>query len=752
MALQTNRAARVEVARQWFDKAEGSMGLLSWDDVDLVVQLGVADVSAARHLLLTAPDALFSSWTNLQAVLAAEGEAGDAGAASAAASPKARLQALTEWHTRVLDAGPDRELAGLGSVDLSRIARSDAVTAAALMELSGALSARQLVREHADEIAAVLRGLSADSPSGGRRTVTALPDLGEQPASVAGTGQVEGEEVRDMEVPQTSWSDFAPFDYAAVLESDSAPSGISFVTTDDERIEMTWSDVGPCSEVVLYRVKASDEYAPVVSADLGDLIAVTTQRSAADARGFGAPVRHIAVWANRGDTEVQAREAQPTLVASDGCVLPVRRCEVKVEDDGAVIGRWQPLTGVVRVDVLRLRSRVAKQTALYDPNFRLRPDQVNLGGFTDRDADPGEDFEYRVYVVARVGGDSEEMSQPVKRPVRVPVVVHPVTDLRVMASPDRKNTFDLSWTMPPAGDVEIYRTEQRPAAGLGDEALTRGAIERALLTQDDKLFNQLEPRDGEALMRDVTWPADWVKIYFTPVTVIDEQQIRVGQSRIRMRPRPPTAVRLVERVDSQFLTFAWPSGMTSVRIFTSPRDVELVSAETEQSIMELSEDDYRKYGGAHLRERLSGEGCAVHLVGLSYSEGRAELSAPVSVQYAGLARLTYWIERPTAGRGHRFSRKGPALLPRLMARCDAQLLRIPLALVHNPSRLPLFLKDGLEKQRAVVSLEKGADTEIMADLSNLPSTGFIRVLAAVPVSESHRVAVLDPSLDQLRCV
>ena len=746
MSTMMGRTERVEAARQWFDEANGSLGLLAWEDVELVVELGVTDAGVARNLLLASPDALFSSWSNLQGVFAAWGDAREA-SETRSHSVEDRQKILTEWHARALGAGRDRDLAGLGEADLRRIAVSGAVTAEALRKLH-AVSAPKMVSRHADEIAAVLSGLPTETAVG-EQTETVVPAARPAPAAEP-TLVPRPETAADPEEQQTNWSDFEPFDYATVREDTSAPHGISFMTAGDERIEMTWPGVDAGADVVLYRVMASDEYPPIASTDLGDLIAVTTQSNAVDTRGFDAPVRHVAVWANRGKTEAEARRAQPTLVAADGCVLPVRLCEVR-EDEGTVIGQWKPLNGVVRVDVLRSKAQVAKQTSLYDPNCRLRPDQVGLGGFTDRDAKPGEEYEYRIYVVARVTGDSEEMSEPVARRVRVRAVVHAVDDLRVTLSHDRANSYDLRWSMPPNGNVEIYRSEQRPVAGLGQEALARSAIVNAGLTARDKLINPLEQIASEGLMRDVTWPSRWARAYFTPVTVLDEEQIRVGKTRILTRTRPVSEVRLIERVDSQFLTFAWPSGVTSVKIFTGPQDAELLSPETEQPIMELSEDEYRKYGGAHLLNTLPVAGCAVHLVGTTYSAGRAELAKAVSLQYAGLARIRYRIETPAQDRGRRFGRKEPTRPSRLMARCDAPITGIALVLVHNLHRLPLFIADGLELTRIAAAFEVDVPKEILPDMGGRPNTGFIRLFADVPPDTGRPVAVLDPSIDQLRC-
>jgi hypothetical protein len=123
----------------------------------------------------------------------------------------------------------------------------------------------------------------------------------------------------------------------------------------------------------------------------------------------------------------------------------------------------------------------------------------------------------------------------------------------------------------------------------------------------------------------------------------------------------------------------------------------------------------------------------------------------VSVPYLGLARIRYRIETPAADRIRRLSRKGPALLPRLVAKCDAPITRIAMVLIHHPSRLPLSLMDGRELKRRDVAFEVGGRTEIWPDMSDRPSGGFIRLFSEEPLNDGRPVAMLDPSIDQLKC-
>ena len=541
---------------------------------------------------------------------------------------------------------------------------------------------------------------------------------------------------------------FAEFTYVAEeTEPAPPPAKITFSAAPDESLEMSWPEPPDDGLVRIYRVVTNESYAPVASPTLGELICATTEPFAADPREFSSPVRHVAVWCNAGADEDGARAAQPTLVAAGACVLPVTHLEVR-EDEGSVIGQWDPIDGYVRIDVLRVPLAQAHQQQHYNHQYRLRPEVVGRGGFTDNDAVPGAEYEYRIYSVAMVG-DQEELSPYfVSRQVTLQAVVVAVDDLSVVACAGSDSTYDLTWTMPPLGNVELYRSERPPAAGITQQVLSRSSLERAELTPELKLARALDRQGDVGSMRDVPWPSGWSRAYFTPVTVLNEEQMKVGRTQILTRSSSVSHVRLIERVDEQFLTFAWPDGVTMVKIYQTAPGIELVNAQGHNAIAELSAEEYAKYGGAHLPHRLPSAGCSVHVVGTSYAAGQAILSTPVTVNYPGLARLTYdVIAASTGGR----LKRGPSTVRKIVVHSDMSPENVPLVLVHNSHRLPLFNRDGVEVARRSLSFTPNVPQVFNEQIDLVGMQGFVRLFVDVPPEAEHRLAVLDPAIDKLRC-
>jgi hypothetical protein len=541
--------------------------------------------------------------------------------------------------------------------------------------------------------------------------------------------------------------DFTNFDYtAAAAAAPVTPETISFHATGEESLELRWPSPPQDGGVRIFSVVASNEYAPVASPALGDLIVSTFDNEAVDTREFTSPVRYVAIWVSRGATEREARESQPTLYAAGACVLPVRDCVVR-EDEGTVIGSWEAIPGVARVDVLRVPADQVERAVYYNESFRIPASVVTSGGFTDEGAVPGASYEYRIYALAEISG-SEELSPHMARRVTLKATVEPVIDLEVTPTEGSETTFDLTWTQPALGDVEIYRSEKAPASGIDALPLDRTALTGQGLTPELRLDRMRERESGRIAMRNVPWPRGWSRAYFTPVTVLNDGLMQVGKSRNLTRANEVSHLRLIERVDEQFLTFMWPTGAPMVKIYCGPLGSERLDPATEPPIQELTEDEYKKYGGAHLNDPLPSEGCSVHVVGTSFTRGQARYAKPATVQYEGLARIQYRIEPVEDARRGRGAR--PSSIRRVMARSATSPTNLRFVVVHNQRRLPLHPSDGAVLQQTVASFVAEHPQPLFETLDTSGLTGYLRVFAALPPEHAHRVAVLDPPLDQLK--
>jgi hypothetical protein len=303
--------------------------------------------------------------------------------------------------------------------------------------------------------------------------------------------------------------------------------------------------------------------------------------------------------------------------------------------------------------------------------------------------------------------------------------------------------------MPPLGNVEIYRSSTPPASGIEANVIDRSVLNRQGLTNDQRLTRQLEVDGNRAWMRNVPWPKGWMRAYFTPVTVVSETQLQVGNRVVEFRAEPVSQLELVERVDEQVLTFKWPDGVAQVKVFQGVRGTRLANPETERDIAELSEDEYKKFGGVHLKQQLPPEGCAVHVVSVSYAGAQAAYSAPVSKDYPGLNRVRYdlrVVEEPVGRKG----KMEPTTRRALGVWSELQLDEVSFVLVHNAERLPLHLRDGVELVRERRGIAAKTPTQLGPDIEFAGLGGYVRLFVETNREAAHMYAVLDPAIAKLR--
>jgi hypothetical protein len=757
--------AQLDAARAWW-QSQGE-GRPAWEDIELVVTLGVRDTTMIDQLILAEPASFERHWNAVSRFV----ETAPNPELDPEPSSEERIKRLEQWRASAVASGRSRELGRLGTEDLVRLANSSLTTPD---EIRSALfvDAKTAVRKHAEEISAALQGQGHTGPAAPKKPRHRRTSAAAEPStSVAAASEPHLQTPGTPSVPradngsagshgpsessprgETSLSGFVDFEFG----KDSAADGyetLRFTSGDDLNLRISWSPATG-APVAIYRVVANHEFMPVASPDFGRQVVATFDNEVFepfDLPDLVEPVRQVVVWVYQGATEQEARRTQPRVHATGRCVLPVRRFQIR-EDQGTVAGHWEAAPGISRVDVLRVPAAEAAHHDYYDSSRRLS-EGVQSGGFTDRSAEPGQEYEYRVYAVAPdAKGASDQMSPAVSARVHITAPVLGVGDLSVTDSSGQQSSVDLQWTMPPVGSVEIYRTQRPLSAGLDSRVLDRAALERGGLRDEQKLVHSREVVDGIAQMRHVPWPNDWAKAYFTPVTVASETQIKVGSPKILTRQRPFENVRLIERVDEQLLTFTWPEGTTSAKIYRGGAGSPFTSAMAERATyFEVTADNYTKFGGVHLPERLPSDGCSVHVVAASYSSGRPVLAPPVTVEYSGLTRIKYHLDRnQQIPQGFRLRRR-PTSTPtsQLRVACDQDDEAMTLVLVHNPARLPLHIRDGLELDRVRATIGP-APSPVGAPLTLAGLGGYVRLFVDAPRDVTCKVAVLDPPINQLR--
>ena len=652
-----------------------------------------------------------------------------------------RLAPLLAWRQQLVDSGAvaPRSFKEAHLRLVLRSGRTDVEQIRAMLPGS--------VAEHADEMARLLSELAtpqADEPSSAGKHRS----LDDPPPPVA---EPEPPTV-ETAVPT---GEFAPFLFSSqqVALHDITvrrPDGASGA------VELSWPRY-ETPGVVMYRVVSTDDQAPY-SPDLAHQVAVTEQPAANDDRPQLTPVRHYQVWVNTGASHAQARAAQPVLYATAVLVRPVTGFDVR-EDAGWVVGQWTAPPGVTAVHVFRIPiDEVDRDEAQY----RILAGSENLAGFVDTEPVRGQRYRYRARCAANVDG-VVRLSDAAEADVELAAALAPVTDMTVESGADGVSC-DLSWTPPAGGQVAIYRTQSGPSAGAEAIELPEGALEQVGLTSDLRLTHPVSetPAPGgrrRSTMTGVSWPSEWSRAYFTPVTILGERAM-LGRTVSSVRTGTIRDIELAEYCNKQVLTFDWPDGAAGVVVYLAPKGHDPRTGLTGRSF-EISLEEYEKYGGMHLTGQLPVGGCSLHLAPVAFAGGRRVTGAFSSIEYRGLLRLQYAVR---IGRDP----NGFPTTATVAIRAEHNVPGSPgFVLVNNPQRLPLSVHDGqpvdvapLDAQGQLAdhptkelrwsALTTSGNGELWAaNVSGLQ--GWIRLFVNIGSPAQLRViALLDPPVDTLQ--
>lgn len=579
-----------------------------------------------------------------------------------------------------------------------------------------------------------------------------------QPARTAAKAGVAADPVGHAAGEGIDASLFAAYDF---ISSGVMPETIKATKTLDGSRRYSWEPGAAEGAVKIYRLISGDETAPYTP-DQADVIAITTEPHALDARAFSTAVRYVQVWCHTGRDRLDAMTSQPSLHATMEVVAEVPAVDIR-EDEGRIIGQWTALPGTQKVQIFRIPANRAAFSS-GDPAYRIHADGTNLGGFVDAQAERGAAYVYQVHAEAAVY-EQTLLSAPAVVPITVSAVLLPVEDLTVSVNADEDTDtvlVDLRWKIPPGGRVDIYRTATPPPAGIELKPLEEAILDQGGLRPEFRLAHPIEPADGTAAMLNVPWPVQWTRTYFTPVTVLDGRA-HVGASRVSTRPTRIRNAKVVERVDSQILTFEWPDGADAVMVYRGVTGQGPENALAGQPL-EISHSAYNQRGGMYFPATLPAEGCDLHLVPVSFEAGNRVAGSVTTVNYPWIMRVGYRV----APRKAKFTGKLTGLTVVVDSRTPNAALT-GFVLVYNHERLPLTAADGqaLNMMRDM----DGADPATRVfnphnrTAQDPPDTwktdpetwnsevrsgaGYVRLFPHVPLDVLKQMAVLDPGVKEL---
>ena len=729
---------------------------------------------------LETPDGAGAPMTRPVAVPAASVPASSAPASSApavittapVAAPESiadqRLEALRAWRDRAAEKGTEG-IAALKDAHLRPIARSAFSSAA---EIAAVLpnSATALAGAIADVLGG-FGGSTAEAQPAVEVTdaaavaaaavvaaaVVAAPVVAAPAPSVAAPAPAPSPAASVAELPA---GEFAPYGFAPQTAE---PVSLRGTHSPGVGLVLTWPTYVTDNSVVLYRVVAHDEYAPY-NPDQADLVSATSTLTATDSRPHTSAVRYAQVWVNTGVDVASAYASQPELYAQGIFVAQPLNIDVR-EDEGRVISKWSVWENIDRVIIYRIPIARAAQGS-GSPEFQILVNDGNLGGFVDPDAVRGSEYLYQFWAETTVNGQ-KQLAAPISIPLRISDIIEQVADLAYTPSGDEDSPrFDLNWTAPRGGQVVIYRTEKSPTAGVDNAPLAETALEQAGLSLTSRLAHPIDRvPGGPSGMKNVPWPREWARAYFTPVTLLGDQAF-VGKTIAAARVPDIRHAKLVERVNKQILTFSWPVGAATVLVYAGPIDQPAEYATQGNPLASISGDEYKELGGLRFTDNLPDRGCAVHLVPATFLGGERVEGNPITVIYPPLLRMGYETKFTRSLLG--------AITGVTVSITSARDLDSPppFVVIHNPTRFPLSMQDGTalsvfeDGMEGVVStkvfrprgLSSTSPNTVWRSDSELwktevaAATGYLRLFVALEPERLVSVALLDPPPSQLRFV
>lgn len=428
----------------------------------------------------------------------------------------------------------------------------------------------------------------------------------------------------------------------------------------------------PPGHTLVYLVVGADSEQPQ-SPESGSQLVFTRGTAFRDEIAANVGMRHYMVWAYSAPTVEGLLEVQPVFVGEQGIAIAPHDVTI-VESNGIVNGTWTPLRGHSSMAVFMRQA--GADNPIDFPAHQLR-DGVDSRSFVCSVPVRGGTYEFQIFpeIVFRgkvIRGDGSTVFTR-----RISADIQAVELLTAIRIPKKDNdSIALEWVAPPTGEVKIYLTKSEPAPDLINQA-----VDSRYLADDDALgatewISTTESEPGETVFIEVMWPSDWPQVYCVPVNVVGDQSL-VGEFKVLHRVGEIHEPTLIQRVDSQLITFDWPFGADLVEV-----------AQKQGESVELTAENYHRQGG--IRLQLNNFGDEVTLTPKSIYAGETTKAKPAVITYPGLKVYRYIIDHNNPHIA------GDSRFPRLWLWRDGVEDRQPprFILVHNPLRLPLFPGDG----------------------------------------------------------
>jgi hypothetical protein len=279
------------------------------------------------------------------------------------------------------------------------------------------------------------------------------------------------------------------------------------------------------------------------------------------------------------------------------------------------------------------------------------PVPSNALAFTDVNVNPGDTYEYRVFVEWK-GPGGQIFETPGARIVETtPSSVPQVENFSVSKSAG--DTVEISYSPVRRGEVRVYQLRGLPSGELTAAKVSRAEFDLALLDAGEykwlgtRIIGSPESFSSKVIINAPMLPGEKDSRTYVAISVLGSKAL-ISDVKVVQQVGDIQELKVIDRYDYVLLRVSPPAGANALDVWVLSENGEIGSASPTRRVQ--IDDEYRRFGGVIFAEGIKGldkaraldrEAKKIIVRGVSSWDGEDHLGTPNSVVYPGRLEIHY---------------------------------------------------------------------------------------------------------------
>ena len=311
--------------------------------------------------------------------------------------------------------------------------------------------------------------------------------------------------------------------------------------------------------------------------------------------------------------------------------------------------RWMKKTqdGIVKV------ARSAPNQQLPKPlTFsNYLPVPSNALAFTDVNVNPGDTYEYRVFVEWKGPGGQIFETPGARITETTPSSVPQVENFSVSKSAG--DTVEITYKPVHRGEVRVYQLRGLPSAELTAAKVSRAEFDLSLLDAGEykwlgtRIIGSPESVSSKVVINAPMLPGQKDSRTYVAISVLGSKAL-ISDVKVVQQVGDIQELKVIDRYDYVLLRVSPPAGANALDVWVLSENSEIGTASPTRRVQ--IDDEYRRFGGVIFADEIKGldkaraldrEAKKIIVRGVSSWDGEDHLGTPNSVVYPGRLEIHY---------------------------------------------------------------------------------------------------------------